>query len=109
MSTSRIYKKAYRNVAQNGAKKFYDKGFKIQTVKLGRKIGFIKATKELGVNVDTLCGWNKRTKEAALDLGSETQTPDTALSLTEEVQRLKQQNRNLSRGNVRLREKMNFG
>lgn len=86
-------------------KKFYDKRFQIQTVKLGRKIGFSKATKEREVNIDTLYGWNKRVKEVALDLGSEIQTPDTALSLTDDVQRLKQQNR----GNVRLREKMNFG
>ena len=37
-------------------KKVYDKEFKIQAVKLGREIGFSKAAKELGVNVDTLYG-----------------------------------------------------
>ena len=41
-------------------KKIYDKEFKIQAVKLGREIGFSKAAKELGVNTDTLYGWNKR-------------------------------------------------
>ena len=45
-------------------KKVYDKEFKIQAVKLGREIGFSKATKELGVNTDTLYGWNKRAKDA---------------------------------------------
>lgn len=43
-------------------KKVYDKEFKIQAVKLGREIGFSAAAKELGINVDTLYGWNKRTK-----------------------------------------------
>lgn len=50
-------------------KKVYDEEFKIQAVKLGREIGFSKAAKELGINTDTLYGWNKRAKEARLDLG----------------------------------------
>lgn len=74
-------------------KKVYDNEFKIQAVKLGREVGFSKAAKELGVNIDTLYGWNKRAKDARLDLGPGTQTPDTAMSLTEEVQKLRQQNR----------------
>ena len=80
-------------------KKVYDKEFKIQAVKLGREIGFSAAAKELGINVDTLYGWNKRAKDARLDLGPGTQTPDTAMSLAEEVQeqakeiaRLKEEN-----------------
>lgn len=74
-------------------KKVYDKEFKIQAVQLGREIGFSKAAKELGINMDTLYGWNERTEDARLDLGPGTQTPDTAMSLIEEVQRLRQQNR----------------
>ena len=46
-------------------KKVYDKEFKIQAVKLGREIGFSAAAKELGINVDTLYGWNKRTNPHA--------------------------------------------
>ena len=64
---------------KNGTKKVYDNEFKIQAVKLGREIGFSKAAKELGVNIDTLYGWNKRAKDARLDLGPGTQTPDTAI------------------------------
>ena len=89
-------------------KKVYDKEFKIQAVKLGREIGFSKAAKELGVNIDTLYGWNKRTKDALLDLGSGTQTPDTALSLTEEVQKLRQQNREQAKEIARLKEENEF-
>ena len=89
-------------------KKVYDKEFKIQAVKLGREIGFSKAAKELGINTDTLYGWNKRAKEACLDLGQGTQTPDTAMSLTEEVQKLRQQNRDLAKENARLKEENEF-
>ncbi|MFR4351296.1 MAG: hypothetical protein ACLT3H_06435 [Roseburia sp.] len=54
-------------------KKVSDKEFKIQAMKLGREIGFSKAAKELGVNIDTLYGWNKRAKDARLDIGPGTQ------------------------------------
>ena len=83
-------------------KKVYDNEFKIQAVKLGREIGFSKAAKELGVNIDTLYGWNKRAKDARLDLGPGTQTPDTAMSLTEEVQKLRQQNRELEKSKTKI-------
>lgn len=89
-------------------KKVYDKEFKIQAVKLGREIGFSKAAKELGVNIDTLYGWNKRAKDARLDLGAGNHTPDTAMSLTEEVQKLRQQNRDLAKQNARLKEENEF-
>lgn len=85
-------------------KKIYDEEFKIQAVKLGREIGFSKAGKELGVNTNTLYGWNKRTKDARLDLGPGTQTPDSAMSLTEDVQRLRAQNRELAKELARLAE-----
>lgn len=89
-------------------KKVYDKEFKVQTVKLGREIGFSKAAKELGINTDTLYSWNKRAKEARLDLGSGNQTPDTATSLTEEVQKLRQQNREQAKEIARLRQENEF-
>lgn len=89
-------------------KKIYDKEFKIRAVKLGREIGFSKAAKELGVKVDTLYGWNKAAREARLDLGPCTQTPGTAMSLTEEIQQLRQKNRDLEKENARLRELNEF-
>lgn len=89
-------------------KKVYDKEFKIQAVKLGREIGFSKAAKELGVNTDTLYGWNKRTKDARLDLGPGNQTPDTALSLTQEVQQIRQQTREQAKEIARLKEENEF-
>ena len=89
-------------------KKVYDEEFKVQAVKLGREIGFSKAAKELGVNADTLYGRNKRAKDARLDLGPGTQTLDTAISLTEEVQRLRQQNREQAKEIARLKEENEF-
>ena len=89
-------------------KKVYDKEFKVQAVKLGREIGFSKAAKELGINVDTLYGWSKAAKEGRLDLGLGTHTPGTAMSLTEEVQKLRQQNRSLEKENARLKEENEF-
>lgn len=63
---------------------------------------------ELGVNVDTLYGWNKRAKDARLDLEPGTQTPDTAMSLTEEVQKLRQQTREQAKEIARLKEENEF-
>ena len=89
-------------------KKVYDTEFKVQAVKLGREIGFSKAAKELGINVDTLYGWSKASREGRLDLGPGTHTPETAMSLTEEVQKLRQQNRELAKENARLKEENEF-
>lgn len=89
-------------------KKVYAKEFKIQAVKLGREIDFSKAAKELGINTDTLYGWNKRARNAQPDLGPGTQTPDTALSLTEEVQKLKQQNKEQAKEINRRKEENEF-
>ena len=59
-------------------KKVYDNEFKIQAVKLGREVGFSKAAKELGVNIDTLYGWNKRDQRR--QTGSGTRNPDPGYS-----------------------------
>ena len=89
-------------------KKSYDKEYKAQAVKLGREIGFSKAAAELNVNVDTLYGWNRAAKDAKLDLGPGSHTPESALSLTEEIQMLRKQNRELAKENSRLKEENEF-
>ncbi len=85
-------------------KKTYDKGYKIQAVKLGREIGFGKAARELGVKTDTLYGWNRTAKEGRLALGPGAQTPETAMSLSEELQKLRQENRAQAKEIARLKE-----
>jgi transposase len=89
-------------------KEVYDKEFKIQAAMLGKEIGFSKAAKKLEVNIDTLYGWDKRAKDAKLDLGPGNQTPNTALSLTEEVQLLRQQTRKQAKEIARLKEENEF-
>lgn len=89
-------------------KKIYDKEFKIQAVKLGREIGFSKAATELGIPKDTIYGWNKAAKDAKLDLGPGSHTPQTAMSLNEEVQQLRKKTQELEKENRRLREENEF-
>ena len=59
-------------------------------------------------NIDTLYGWNKRAKDTRLDLGPGTQMPDTAMSLIEEVQKPRQQNREQAKETARLKEESEF-
>ncbi len=81
---------------------------KIQAVKLGREIGFGKAARKLGINTDTLYGWNRAARERRLDLGPGAQTPESAISLTEESQKLRQENRAQAKEIVRLKEENEF-
>ena len=89
-------------------KKAYDKEYKVQAVKLGREIGFSKAAKELGISADTLYGWNKAAKEARLDMGPGSQTPESAMSLTEEVNQLRKQTKQMMKEIARLKEENEF-
>ena len=89
-------------------KKAYDKEYKVQAVKLGREIGFSKAAKELGISADTLYGWNKAAKEARLDMGPGSQTPESAMSLTEEVNQLRKQTKQMAKEIARLKEENEF-
>ncbi len=89
-------------------KKTYDKEYKIQAVKLGREIGFGKAARELGINTDTLYGWNKAVREGRLDMGPGAQTPESAMNLTEEIQKLRQENRAQAKEIARLKEENEF-
>ncbi len=88
--------------------KSYDTEYKKQAVKLGREIGISKAARELGINMDTLYGWNKAAREGRLDLGLGTQTPDGAMSLSEEVQKLRRENREQAKEIARLKEENEF-
>ena len=88
--------------------RFYDKEFKVQAVKLGKEIGFGKAAKELGIPKDTIYGWNKAAKDGRLDLGPGMQTPETAMSLAEEVQRLRAENKEQAKEIKRLKEENEF-
>ena len=90
------------------AQRSYDKEFKVQAVKLGMEIGFGKAAAELGIPTDTLYGWNKAAKSGRLDLGPGMQTPETAMTLAEEVQKLRAENREQAKEIKRLKEENEF-
>ncbi|MFR8745788.1 transposase [Gemmiger formicilis] len=63
----------------------YNTEYKVQAVKLSNEIGSSKAAVELGIPVDTLYGWVKAAKEGRLDIGGGAHTPQTAMSLAEEL------------------------
>lgn len=53
----------------------YDQEFKVQTVKMAKKIGAKKAVEELEIPCNTLSGWVHKAKIGRLDLGPREQTP----------------------------------
>ena len=69
----------------------YDHEYKVQAVKLAKEIGQAKAAKELGVPRNTLYGWIHANRLGNLDLGAGSQTPQSAMTLNEELLRLRQQ------------------
>ena len=87
-----------------GKQRVYNKEYKVQAVKLSHEIGSTKAANELGIPINTLYGWMRAQRLGRLDLGAGTQTPQTAMSLADEVNILKQQVKNLTRENRRLKE-----
>ncbi len=87
-----------------GKQRAYNQEYKVQAVKLAHKIGSTKAANELGIPINTLYGWMRAQRLGRLDLGVGTQTPQTAMSLADEVNILRQQVKNLTRENRRLKE-----
>ena len=63
----------------------YNTEYKVQAVKLSNEIGSSKAAVELRIPIDTLYGWVKAAKEGRLDIGGGAHTPQTAMSLAEEL------------------------
>lgn len=90
-----------------GIKK-YDKEYKVQAVKLAKEIGNKKAAQELGVPYNTLSGWIRKAKDGEIDLGQGSRTPDSAISIAEELQQLKKQIKELTKENKRLKEENEF-
>ena len=69
----------------------YDHEYKVQAVKLAKEIGQAKAAKELGVPKNTMYGWVRANRLGNLDLGAGSQTPQSAMTLNEELIQLRQQ------------------
>lgn len=80
----------------------------MQAVKLSNEIGSSKAAVELGIPVDTLYGWVKAAKEGRLDIGGGAHTPQTAMSLVEELNILRKQVKQQEKEIRRLKEENEF-
>ena len=68
----------------------YDHEYKVQAVKLAKEIGQAKAAKELGVPKNTMYGWVRASRLGSLDLGAGSQTPQSAMTLNQELLQLRQ-------------------
>ena len=86
----------------------YDHEYKVQAVKLAKEIGQAKAAKELGVPRNTLYGWVHANRLGNLDLGAGSQIPQSAMTLNEELLRLRQQVKELEKENDFLEEASAF-
>lgn len=71
--------------------KQYDQEYKVQAVKLAKEIGAAKAARELGIPKNTMYGWVSAAKAGKLDLGEGSQTPQSAMTLNEELSMLRKQ------------------
>ena len=72
------------------ANRQYDHEFKVQAIKLAQEIGQAKAAKELGISKNAMYS-TRAQRLGYLDLGCGTQTPQSALSLHEELVQLRAQ------------------
>ncbi len=88
--------------------KTYDKEYKVQAVKLSKEIGSVKAAAELGISVNTLYGWQKAVREGRLDAGPGAHTPETAMSLAEELNALRQKVKEQEKEIRRIKEENEF-
>ena len=53
---------------------------------------------------NTLYGWVRKARSGYIDLGKGTQTPESAMSLVEELNALRKKNKELEKANKRLQE-----
>ncbi len=89
-------------------RKKYDHEFKVQAVKLALEIGTAKACRELNLPDNTVYGWLRAYHCGRLDLGTGTQTPARALTMSEELSVLREQVKKLTKENKRLSEMNEF-
>ena len=84
--------------------KQYENAYKVQAVKLAKKIGAVKAANELQIPVNTLYGWIRKTKIGSLDIGCGERSPEESLNIAEENQQLRKRIKALEKENKRLSE-----
>jgi len=68
--------------------KSYPEEYKVEAVKLANEVGRTKAADELGIPKGTVYGWVRAAKLGQIDTGKGTQTPASAMTQAQEIQRL---------------------
>lgn len=63
----------------------------MRALKLAHKIEGQRAAEKLGIFQNTLYGWMRKERQGAIDLGSSSQNPDNALTLSQDQTALHQQ------------------
>lgn len=90
------------------ANRQYDHDFKVQAVKLSYDIGQSRAARELGVPKNTITSWCRAVRLGNLDLGEGSQTPQRAMTLSEEVTKLRAQVKEQEKEIKRLKKVNDF-
>ena len=88
--------------------KQYENEYKVQAVKLAKKIGAVNAANELQIPVNTLYGWIRKAQSGRLDIGCGERSPEESLNIAEENQQLRKQIKALEKENKRLSEMNEF-
>ena len=86
----------------------YDHEYKVQAVKLAKEIGGAKAAKELGIPEGTIHTWLKAVRAGTLDIGDGAHTPQSAMSLAEELGMLRKRVKDQDKEIRRLKEENEF-
>ena len=86
----------------------YDQEYKVQAVKLAKEIGGTKAAKELGIPEGTIHTWLKAVRAGTLDIGDGAHTPESAMSLAEELAMLRKRVKDQDKEIRRLKEENEF-
>lgn len=84
--------------------KQYENAYKVQAVKLAKKISAVKAANELQIPVNTLYGWIRKARIGSLDIGCGERSPEESLNIAEENQQLRKRIKALEKENKRLSE-----
>ena len=86
----------------------YDHEYKVQAVKLAQEMGSANAAKELGIPKDTMYGWMKAVRDGRLDVGRGARTPQSAMTLNEELIQLRKQIKDQYKEIKRLKKENEF-
>ena len=80
----------------------------VDSIKLAKEIGGAKAAKELGIPEGTIHTWLKAVRTGQLDIGEGAHTPESAMSLAEELTMLRKRVKDQDKEIRRLKEENEF-